>query len=1173
MATEYGKTWWGEQFLNSLAYIDYSNRLPRGRSYARNGYVKNINTKGNLVIAEVRGSRRTPYKVRITIPEFKNNDKQKLLSVIHSNPLLLSQLLNRELPPELNRIAEEKNIRVFPQTWKDFDMSCSCPDWAVPCKHLASVIYMLSAAIDQNPFLVFQLHGLDFLKELEKEGFKGHEVLKVPKVSDTFRNKPFELKNKVSRRLDKSFDLSHIPQLRDTLLSLIDERPVFSHRPFITLLRKNYKAVARIVKNILQEENEELSVIEIEKYYRAEVVLHNEVFYYDTVFIADDNEKHFPKNNEGFDALIEFLKRIPGKYSGRLSPTLQALYRAYHFSIKLIETGGFVPQIIKLSNLSNIVRWEPATGNKAVKNLLIELEAISPGGLIVVMDQSGKPKYLDPRDQAITLLSLFIGHFIHSNAKLPNSVSNTAEKIEMMFFNGTPQYFQGISETEIPGSIQQWLSRFHISNKSYVPIINIDDDKKKNVFLVSLKVENRTNSLQQPIDLKEFITDDKYAGVKTEVLQSFALLARDFPDIAILISNFGETQLVYDPDEFVEILLKVLPAVKLLGISVLLPQSLKQLVRPQTSMLLKQNQNNQKGRSYLSLNQMLNFEWQVAIGDTNIPISEFKQLVKGVSGVVNIKGNYVLIEQEQIQTLLNNLKNEKSPPPSELLKAALTEEYREAKITISDNARKSIRDLLKIKKIPIPKELNATLRPYQQRGFHWLYNNAVIGFGSILADDMGLGKTIQVITLLLQFKRENRLKKHKALIVVPTTLISNWQKEIEQFAPGLTIHVYHGQTREFKSKNCDIIITSYGVLRSDAAKFQKQKWEVFIIDEAQNIKNPGTIQTRAVKKIKSPVKIAMSGTPVENRLLEYWSISDFVNKSFLGSANFFKKEFAKPIELDNNAEKLKRFIKITSPFILRRLKTDKKIIDDLPEKIENDRYVQLTKEQAAIYQNVVDTMIPSVEAAEDEKFKRAGLIFKLMTALKQICNHPSQFLKKKDYSPGLSGKAMMLLDILASIYESNEKVLIFTQYKEMGDILVKIVEDRFGVTPLFLHGGVSRKKRDDMIIDFQEKSHIKIFILSLKAGGTGLNLTEANHVIHYDLWWNPAVEAQATDRAFRIGQKKNVMVYRMITRGSFEEKINEMIQGKKALANLTVSTGEKWIGNLSDKEISELVRL
>lgn len=325
--------------------------------------------------------------------------------------------------------------------------------------------------------------------------------------------------------------------------------------------------------------------------------------------------------------------------------------------------------------------------------------------------------------------------------------------------------------------------------------------------------------------------------------------------------------------------------------------------------------------------------------------------------------------------------------------------------------------------------------------------------------------------------------------------------------------------------------------------------------------------------MKAEVKIAMTGTPVENRLSEYWSLFDFVNKGYLGSAKYFKKAFASPIENDNNEKQLERFKKITDPFVLRRLKTDKSIINDLPEKIEHDCFIQLTKEQTALYQNVVNTMLESLNNAEENSIERKGLVFKMMTALKQICNHPSQFLKKEDDRVDLSGKTEMLLELLRSIYENDEKVLIFTQYKEMGQILARILENAFDTKPLFLHGGVARHKRDIMVEEFQNKKHVKIFILSIKAGGTGLNLTAAKHVIHYDLWWNPAVETQATDRAFRIGQKKNVLVHRLICKGTFEEKINQMLQDKKHLADLTVATGEKWIGDLSSNELHELIHI
>jgi len=361
------------------------------------------------------------------------------------------------------------------------------------------------------------------------------------------------------------------------------------------------------------------------------------------------------------------------------------------------------------------------------------------------------------------------------------------------------------------------------------------------------------------------------------------------------------------------------------------------------------------------------------------------------------------------------------------------------------------------------------------------------------------------------------------------------------------------------------------VVRSDTAKLQKQKWLAIVIDEAQNIKNPSTAQTKAVKKIKGDIRIAMSGTPVENRLSEYWSIFDFVNKGYLSTLPKFKKKFSIPIEVERDQKKVEIFRAITSPFIMRRLKSDKSIIQDLPDKIETNLYCELTKDQTALYQSVIDTTMKQVESTEG--IDRKGAVLKLITALKQVCNHPVQFLKKGEVLPQDSGKSVQLLDLLKRIEQNGEKTLIFTQYQTMGKLMVEMIKAEMGFTPPFLHGGVSRKKRDEMVEDFQTNQATKVLILSLKAGGTGLNLTAANNVIHYDLWWNPAVEAQATDRAYRIGQHKNVMVHRFITEKTFEEKIDKLLQSKKDLANLTVTSGEKWIGDLTNNELRNLVSL
>jgi len=437
---------------------------------------------------------------------------------------------------------------------------------------------------------------------------------------------------------------------------------------------------------------------------------------------------------------------------------------------------------------------------------------------------------------------------------------------------------------------------------------------------------------------------------------------------------------------------------------------------------------------------------------------------------------------------------------------------------------------------------------------------------------MGLGKTLQVIATLLKLKEEGKLAAGKALVIVPTSLLTNWKKEIARFAPALKAGIFHGTERLLEEERPDVLLTTYGVVRSDLSKLKKLSWRIVVADEAQNIKNPTAGQTKAVKAISAESFVALTGTPVENRLSEFWSIMDFANRGFLGNLTGFMKGFAVPIQSRHDQYALNRFKRIISPFLLRRLKSDKNIICDLPDKIEQDQYCDLVEKQAALYESVVREAL-RVISGESDTFKRQGLVLQMIMVLKQICNHPVQYLKKGDTGADGSGKAALFLDLLEPIFAAHEKVLVFTQFREAGESLSVWIKERFGREPQFLHGGVARKARDRMVERFQHDRTERVFLLSLKAGGTGLNLTAAAHVIHFDLWWNPAVEAQATDRAYRIGQQHNVQVHRLITRATFEERINDMIHAKRNLADMTVGSGEQWIGNLSDEELNDVFSL
>lgn len=1170
MRKSYGNTWWGKQWLNALKHIDYSNRLPRGRTYANKGAARDIEIKENHISANVQGSRPRPYKVSLTIPPFSASQKAQIIQLVTANPAFLSKLLNRELPDELHAACLEKGIRIFPNSWSDIDGYCSCPDWAVPCKHLASVLYLVANEIDKNPFLVFELHNFDLFKGLEGVGYTaaGQKDIPVPKLQDLWQAaSPGEEEEVWDEAVYNAIDFSNIPAFWEQLAPLLEDNAVFFPKgSFKTILATAYKNIGRATQKNLQQNRER-------NLPASGLLTENVEIWLDTT--GQFLECQFWKNYDelvlefkSLDDLVEYLENLPLSSLQLLAVPLRGLYLAYRLATHLAEKTAFLPQLLQSSGGQYIIRWVPALLQEDVRKLFEQIDALVPKELLLY--KKGEDFFEPiPTDHLQAVLSLFLGHFIHTNHGF--DYRQLEDDVVQLFFNGRLGQFDHFENREYPAAIQLWLSRFFIVEKDFVPVLQIEDLESH--FKVNVAVEDKTDALKAPIDLREIFETDTYNHIRLDVLRDLAMLSDHFPQISHVVASSGKEELLFDSTAFVDILFKILPTIRLFGIKVLLPKALRKLIQPQLSMMLEGEDDGVVAfSSIISLENMLRFQWQVALGDQLISPEEFRKLVEKLSGIVKLNDQYIHFDEKEIQKLIEQLENPPVMTGPELLQTALTEEYRGAKVKLDAKARKLIDDLLKGEGTEIPQGLEATLRPYQLRGYEWLYKNSRLGFGSLIADDMGLGKTLQVIATLLKLKEDGELGKQKGLIIVPTTLLTNWQKEIQKFAPNLTTHIYHGSNRSLESlEEVDLLITTYGVVRSESSKLNKEKWLAVVIDEAQNIKNPTTAQTKAVKKISAPIRIAMSGTPVENRLSEYWSIFDFSNKGYLGNLSKFKERFAQPIEISRDKYALKRFRKITEPFILRRVKSDKSIIQDLPDKIEKDEYCQLTPEQTALYQSVVDNTMRTIE--ESEGITRKGLILKLITALKQVCNHPRQFLKKGKSDPALSGKAHFLLELLAQTLESGEKTLIFTQYREMGVLLVDMLKDTFGLEAPFLHGGVSRKQRDQMVEDFQHNHTTRIMLLSLKAGGTGLNLTAASNVIHYDLWWNPAVEAQATDRAYRIGQQNNVMVHRFITQNTFEEKINKLLQNKKDLADLTVSTGEKWIGELSNSDLKRLVKL
>ncbi|MFP4477120.1 MAG: DEAD/DEAH box helicase [Desulfatibacillaceae bacterium] len=589
----------------------------------------------------------------------------------------------------------------------------------------------------------------------------------------------------------------------------------------------------------------------------------------------------------------------------------------------------------------------------------------------------------------------------------------------------------------------------------------------------------------------------------------------------------------------------------------------------------------------LTLNTLVDFDWKLSLGDEQCTLEELEELASMKTPLVRVRGQWVEMDPDTVSEAIRFLKDSGSRKASvlDLVGMAIGTRNQEKGIAFEGvEAKGWMKELLdqlhgqaSYGELRPPGSFSGTLRPYQIRGYSWLAFLRQWGFGACLADDMGLGKTIQALALVA---RDRELGENRpVLLICPTSVVANWKKEAARFTPDLPVVVHHGVNRKkgaaFKrqAEKHAMVVSSYGLIQRDLKFLNEMDWAGVILDEAQNIKNPETKQSRAARSLVADYRIALTGTPVENNVGDLWSIMDFLNPGFLGTQTSFRKNFFVPIQAAGDPEASRRLSRITGPFILRRLKTDKTIISDLPEKMETRVYCTLTREQASLYAAVLADLEEKMHGAEG--IERKGLILATLSKLKQVCNHPAHFLDDNSRVPGRSGKLARLTEMVEEILENRDKALIFTQFSRMGGILQRHLQSEFGEEVMFLHGQVPKNRRDRMVERFQDEDGRgpSLFILSLKAGGTGLNLTRANHVFHFDRWWNPAVEDQATDRAFRIGQKKNVQVHKYICVGTLEDKIDAMIERKKDLAEKVVGTGEGWLCQLSDEELREIFAL
>lgn len=858
-------------------------------------------------------------------------------------------------------------------------------------------------------------------------------------------------------------------------------------------------------------------------------------------------------------------------------------------------------------------RWLPVLDGPQDAPRLARLEAAMPP--VCRAAANGQTPPHSPR----TLLDTFLKTMVDALARewgrpagIPARDDDPARRWLAALFSPDPTVDASPAQLQaLAHSQRAWLRRLHLSgDAAYRVAFRLEAPRQAGGWQLHYLLQARDDpSLLVPARevwrargrvLKQL--GRRFEQPQERLLAGLGFAARMFPALAPSLKSARPTHLALDTDQAYAFLREAGPLLEAAGFGLLVPPWWNRPgARLGVRLRLNPTQSPGPGASpggppRMSFENLVHYRWELSLGDTPLTREEFEALAALKTPLVQIRGQWVQLDPEQIEAAIRfweeqELEGDLSLPAA--LRLGLGEEGIDGGLAVEGvtpegwlagwldrfTGRESLAELDQ------PDGLRGELRPYQRYGYSWLAFLRRWGLGACLADDMGLGKTVQTIALLLREQEEQGRLPAPTLLVCPTSVVTNWEREVRRFAPSLTTLVHQGPDRLRDgafieaAQRVDLVLSSYPIVRRDAETLQAVAWYGLVLDEAQNIKNPAAQQTQAVRRVPAGFRLALTGTPVENRLSELWSIMHFLNPGYLGSRQAFRQRFALPIERYGDEAAAGRLKQMVGPFILRRVKSDPRVIQDLPEKLELKDYCHLTEEQATLYEAVVQNSLRQV--AESEGIERRGLVLSMLMQLKQICNHPVQYLHqaaggKADVAAlsDRSGKLARLTELLEEVVAVGDRVLVFTQFAEMGHLLHAFLPQALGCPALFLHGGVPVKKRDQLVNRFQaEGEGSLIFILSLKAGGTGLNLTRANHVFHFDRWWNPAVEDQATDRAYRIGQRRHVQVHKLVTVGTLEEQIDDMIESKKALAEAIVGRGEGWLTELSTDDLRELVRL
>lgn len=1155
-----GTTLAGESWLLDMAFLfDADSRFARGKTYFNKGFIKKLSFDESIVSARVKGTY-GHYEVNFAF-NLDKEVKERIVEYFHKNPLQQSALLNGQLSEPFLSWAKAEGINLFLNISREtngrrhkreanYRANCNCYDYydhTSPCKHIMALWFALCTEIDNNPLLLLKLHGVELSSIVASSEISDD----VPYPVEIIYEKDFQPLH------EAPLTIIHQENALAFIMSLMPSNPPFAPFDYKEIMREFYKAnqsaLAQILTPIHSEhidkierlfKEAKIEIVADKTLQQNRAILKHKVFRHEDA-ILEILAPYIEKSNKlGCSmSLLNFARLFLSFSSENGSDYYRYFYQLCRVAYLSINANSLIPSVVKEESKEYFyIAWSPLR----TQNFNEQFEHILPNAVASVRHLQ-RGDYFDAQSGTLMFLSALLSDYVHAINFMHKRSIKKPPQISKSIFLGERFAQRGGGTQNIDKAVANTFSIFMLYKNRFKLNVALDLDNEENNYKLSLHVED-TQTKTSAI-FREMYKQDS----SKELLKLIAPIRTILPEIEEL---FESEALLLKKEVFEDFILQRASLLGSLGVQITLPKELHSLIKPRVALSIKSKKT---PNSFLDLQKILEYDWVIAIGDESVTLEEFLALVKEQGELIRYKENFITLSAQELKDILANANKKVSLNSMDILREKLS-----ANAFLDSSLESFIENLFLPKKITIPATLNANLRAYQERGITWMLSNLLNNFGVILADDMGLGKTVQSIAVLL-YLYENKHAKKSSLVVVPTSLLNNWQNELVKFAPSLDFSIYYGSSRKLLDSR--IIITTYDTLKRDD-ELKQQSFDVLIIDEAQKIKNPDTQAAIAIKEIKTKYRIALSGTPVENSLTELWSIFDFTLKGYLGNLKYFTERFVKPIEIEKCQSAAATLKRVTAPFMLRRLKTDSSIISDLPDKIVIDEYISMTTKQAALYQGIVDETILRLQTLEPKE--RFGLVFKLITELKQVCNHPRNYDKKSDFEADLSGKALMLLELLETIVSKGEKVLIFTQYVEMLNILCEIIEKEMLIEPLRLDGSMSKNARNSVVEIFEKSKEHPIFILSLKAGGVGLNLTEASNVIHYDLWFNPAVENQATDRAFRIGQNKNVFVYRFITKNSFEEKIDNMIKAKLAIGEMSISVGEKSISSMSNDEIKEL---